>query len=125
MHDVFVFSIYKRRNNKARYKIARINITLLRFSLGPVELQVNLQQHDHSQTVVSVDLGSVHRTDDGNAVYRLEKADVLERNKWELIIVMGFHAGVVTTVKSKPFRITTRASHKTKSPELPQEKSSK
>lgn len=93
-------------------------------SVGPVELQVNLQQHDHSQTVVSVDLGSVHRTDDGNAVYRLEKADVLERNKWELIIMMGFHTGVVTTVKSKPFRITTRASHKTKSPELPLEKSS-
>lgn len=84
-----------------------------------------MQQHDHSQTVVSVDLGSVHRTDDGNAVYRLEKADVLERNKWELIIMMGFHAGVVTTVKSKPFRITTRASHKTRSPELPLEKSSK
>jgi len=94
-------------------------------TVGPVELQVNLQQHDHSQTVVSVDLGSVHRTDDGNAVYRLEKADVLERNKWELIIMMGFHAGVVTIVKSKPFRITTRASHKTRSPELPLEKSSK
>ncbi|XP_020603130.1 uncharacterized protein LOC110042126 isoform X3 [Orbicella faveolata] len=32
--------------------------------------------------------------------------------------------GVVTIVKSKPFRITTRASHKTRSPELPLEKSS-
>jgi len=39
--------------------------------------------------------------------------------------MMGFHAGVVTIVKSKPFRITTRASHKTRSPELPLEKSSK
>lgn len=95
------------------------------FSTGPVELQVNVQQHDHSQMVLSVDLGSVYKTEDRNAVYRLEKADVLERNKWELIIMVGFHAGVVTTVKSKPFRITTRATQKSKSPELPLEKSSK
>lgn len=84
-----------------------------------------MQQHDHSQMVLSVDLGSVYKTEDRNAVYRLEKADVLERNKWELIIMVGFHAGVVTTVKSKPFRITTRATQKSKSPELPLEKSSK
>lgn len=95
------------------------------FLTGPVELEVNLQQHDHSQTVLTVDLGSVHKTEDGNAVYRLEKADVLERNKWELIIMMDFHTGFVTTVKSKPFRITTRASHKPKIPEDQQEKSSK
>lgn len=90
-----------------------------------MELQVNLQHHDHSQTVLTVDLGSVHRTEDGNAVYRLEKADVLERNKWELIIMMGFHEGFVTTVKSKPFRITTRASHKPKNQDFQQQKSSK
>ncbi|XP_078376349.1 uncharacterized protein LOC144659724 [Oculina patagonica] len=90
-------------------------------TVGPVELQVRLQHHDHSQTVLTVDLGSVHRTEDGNAVYRLEKADVLERNKWELIIMMGFHEGFVTTVKSKPFRITTRASLKPKNPEVQQE----
>lgn len=58
-------------------------------------------------------------------MYRLEKADVMERNKWELIIMMGFHEGFVTTVKSKPFRITTRATQKAKSPEVQQDESSK
>lgn len=88
---------------------------------GPVELQVNFQQHDQRQTVLSVDLGSVHRTEEGSSVYRLEKADVMERNKWELIIMMGFHEGLVTTIKSKPFRITTRATQKAKSLEVQDE----
>ncbi|XP_022793907.1 uncharacterized protein LOC111332745 isoform X4 [Stylophora pistillata] len=79
---------------------------------GPVELQVNFQKHDQTQTVLSVDLGSVHRNEEGSSVYRLEKADVMERNKWELIIMMDFHEGLVTTIKSKPFRITTRATQK-------------
>ena len=56
-------------------------------------------------------------------MYRLEKADVMERNKWELIIMMGFHEGLVTTIKSKPFRITTRATQKAMSLEVQDESS--
>lgn len=47
----------------------------------------------------------------------------MERNKWELIIMMGFHEGLVTTIKSKPFRITTRATQKAMSLEVQDESS--
>ncbi|CAH3021667.1 unnamed protein product [Porites evermanni] len=79
---------------------------------GPVELEVDVQHHSQSQTVVSVDLGSVHRTEEGFAVYRLDKSDIVERNKWELVIMIGFHTGIIAAFKSKPFRITTRASQR-------------
>lgn len=75
--------------------------------------------------VVLVDLGLVYRIDDGNVVYWLEKVDVLERNKWELIIMMGFYIGVVIIVKLKFFRIIVRVSYKIKSLELLLEKLSK
>lgn len=75
--------------------------------------------------VVLVDLGLVYRIDDGNVVYWLEKVDVLERNKWELIIMMGFYIGVVIIVKLKFFRIIIRVSYKIKSLELLLEKLSK
>ena len=100
------------------YLYINVNFFLPFTGTGPVELRVNLQHHDQSQTVVSVDLGSVHRTEEGNSVYRLDKADITERNKWELVVMIGLHTGDITTVKSKPFRITTRASQKSKSPEL-------
>lgn len=75
--------------------------------------------------VVLVDLGLVYRIDDGNVVYWLEKVDVLERNKWELIIMMGFYIGVVIIVKLKFFRIIIRVSYKIKNLELLLEKLSK
>lgn len=37
--------------------------------------------------------------------------------------MMGFHEGLVTTIKSKPFRITTRATQKAKSLEVQDESS--
>lgn len=82
---------------------------------GLVELRVKLQHHDQLQTVLSVDLGSVHRAHEGNTDYRLDKADITQRNNWELVIMVGLHTGVISTVKSKPFRITTRSIQKAKS----------
>ena len=47
------------------------------------------------------------KTKDGNPVYWLEKADVMQRNKWELIIVMEFSSGLTGNVTSRPFRVTS------------------
>ena len=80
--------------------------------LGPVELEVNTVQSDPRCRVVTVDLGSVYNTREGNPVYCLEKADVMQRNKWEMVIAMEFSSGLKGTVKSEAFRVTTKASYK-------------
>ena len=54
------------------------------------------------------------KTREGDEVYRLEKADVVERNKWEMIIVMEFSSGLKGTVKTGAFRVTTKAKYKVK-----------
>ena len=94
-----------------------ISVNIVAFYTGLVELRVKLQHHDQLQTVLSVDLGSVHRTQEGNVDYRLDKADITERNNWELVIMVGLHTGEITTIKSKPFRITTRSSQKAERPQ--------
>ena len=81
---------------------------------GPVELDVNILQSEPRCRVVVVDLGSVFKTREGDAVYRLEKADVMERNKWEMLIAMEFSSGLKGTVKSEAFRVTTKAKYKMK-----------
>lgn len=95
--------------------IMYINVNIVAFYTGLVELRVKLQHHDQLQTVLSVDLGSIHRAHEGNTDYRLDKADITQRNNWELVIMVGLHTGVISTVKSKPFRITTRSIQKAKS----------
>ena len=77
-----------------------------------MELDVNVLQCDSKCRVVTVDLGSVYKTQEGDPVYWLEKAEVMQRNKWELIIAMEFGSGLKGTVKSEPFRVTTKASYK-------------
>ena len=79
-----------------------------------MELEVNVLQGDARCQIVTVDLGSVYKTQEGDPVYRLEKADILQRNKWELIIAMEFSSGLKGTVKSCPFQVTTKASSKMK-----------
>ena len=79
-----------------------------------MELEVNILQGDARCQIVTVDLGSVCKTQEGNQVYRLEKADVMQRNKWELIIAMEFSSGLKGTVKSEPFQVTTKVSSKIK-----------
>ena len=81
---------------------------------GPVELDVNILQSDPGCRVVVVDLGSVFKTREGDAVYRLEKADVMERNKWEMLIAMEFSSGLKGTVKTGAYRVTTKAKYKMK-----------
>ena len=82
--------------------------------IGPVELDINTLQSGAKRRVVSIDLGSVYKTKDGDPVYWLEKADVMQRNKWEIIIVLEFSSGLSGNVTSKPFRVTTKAGYKTK-----------
>ena len=82
--------------------------------VGPVELEVNILQGDARCQIVTVDLGSVYKTQEGDPVYRLEKAEVIQRNKWELIIAMEFSSGLKGTVKSWPFQVTTKVSSKMK-----------
>ena len=81
---------------------------------GPVELDVNILQSDPGCRVVVVDLGSVFKTREGDAVYRLEKADVMERNKWEMLIAMEFSSGLKGIINSGAFRVTTKAKYKMK-----------
>ncbi|XP_068741084.1 uncharacterized protein [Montipora capricornis] len=83
-------------------------------TIGPVELDINTLQSEALRRVVSIDLGSVYKTKDGDPVYWLEKADVMQRNKWELIIVLDFSSGLSGSVASKPFRVTTKAGYKAK-----------
>lgn len=45
-------------------------------------------------------------------MYWLEKAEVKERNKWELIIALEFTSGLTGKVTSRPFRVTTKAGYK-------------
>ena len=81
---------------------------------GPVELDVNIRQSDPRCRVVVVDLGSLFKTREGDAVYRLEKADVMERNKWEMLIALEFSSGVKGIINSGAFRVTTKAKNKLK-----------
>ncbi|XP_078376309.1 uncharacterized protein LOC144659684 isoform X2 [Oculina patagonica] len=83
-------------------------------TIGPVELDVNIVQSDPRCRVVTVDLGSVCKTREGDPVYWLEKAEVMQRNKWEMIIAMEFSSGLKGSVKSEAFRVTTKASYKMK-----------
>ena len=62
--------------------------------------------------IFNVDIGSVYKTESGHPVYWLEKADVMQRNKWELIISMELSSGLTGNVTSRPFRVTTKASDK-------------
>ena len=55
------------------------------------------------------------KTREGDVVYRLEKADVMERNKWEMLIAMEFSSGLKGTINSGAFRVTTKAKYKMKS----------
>ena len=80
--------------------------------IGPVELDVNTLQRDARRRVVIVDLGSVDKTEDGDPVYWLEKAEVMQRNQWELIIAVEFSSGLAGHVTSRPFRVTTKSGSK-------------
>ena len=59
-----------------------------------------------------MDLGSVDKTEDGDPVYWLEKAEVMQRNQWELIIAVEFSSGLAGHVTSRPFRVTTKSGSK-------------
>jgi len=83
-------------------------------TIGPVELEVKTLQSDARCRVVIVDLGSVYKTQEGDPVYWLEKAEVMQRNKWEMVIAMEFSSGLKGCVKSDAFRVTTKASYKMK-----------
>ena len=83
--------------------------------IGPVELEVSTLQRERNRRVISVDLGSVYRKQDGNHVYWLEKADVAERNKWELTFTIELISALITSVTSRPFRVTTKVSYKRRS----------
>ena len=80
--------------------------------IGPVELGVNILQNDLRCRIVSVDLGSVYKTQEGDPVYWLEKAEVMQRNKWEMVVAMEFSSGLKGAVTSEAFRVTTKASYK-------------
>lgn len=54
----------------------------------------------------------MYKTQEGDPVYWLEKAEVMQRNKWEMVIVMEFSSGLKGSVKSEAFRVTTKASYK-------------
>ena len=85
------------------------NLALL---TGPVELEVSTVQSEEKRRVTCVDLGSVYKKQDGDHVYWLERADVEERNKWELTITVELITGLTASVTSKPFRVTTKVNYK-------------
>ena len=70
-----------------------------------MELEVRTLQSDGERRVVIVDLSSA--TKDGYRVYCLETGDILERNKWELVIKTELSSGLTGQVHSRPFLVTT------------------
>ena len=90
----------------------RFCLTLL---TGPVELDVSSLQSETNRRVICVDLGSVYKKQRGDHFYWLEKADVAERNKWELTFTIELISGLTTSATSKPFRVTTKANYKRRS----------
>ena len=70
-----------------------------------MELEVRTLRSDGECRVVIVDLSSAAK--DGYRVYCLETGDILERNKWELIIKIELSSGLTGQVQSRPFLVTT------------------
>ena len=90
----------------------RFGLSLL---TGPVELDVSSLQSETNRRVFCVDLGSVYKKQRGDSFYRLEKADVAERNKWELTFTIELISGLTARANSRPFRVTTKANYKRRS----------
>ena len=65
--------------------------------------------HEPNRTHFTVDLDSVYKTPSGDMVYWLEKAEVEERNKWELIVIIEFIDGTEGNFNSRPFQIRTKS----------------
>ena len=81
--------------------------------LVPVELGVDVLRSEPRVRFVTIDLGSVYTIANGDPVYWLVKADVLQRNNWQLIISVDFTSSLAGSVTSRPFRVTTKANSKT------------
>ena len=79
---------------------------------GPVELEVSTLQSETNRRVFCVDLGSVYRKKLGVHFYWLEKADIAERNKWELTFTIELISGLTASATSRPFQVTTKAYYK-------------
>ena len=75
-----------------------------------MELEVRMLRNDRERRVVMVDLSSA--TKDGYRMYWLETGDILERNKWELVIKIELSSGLTGQVHSRPFLVTTPQYHK-------------
>lgn len=79
---------------------------------GAVKLTVSVLEKEKKRQVISVDLGSVYMNQDGENFYWLEKADVTERNKWEVTLKIDLVSGLTARATSRPFRVTTKVHYK-------------
>jgi len=86
---------------------------------GSVELEVSTSQSETNRRVICVDLGSVYKKKGGDHFYWLEKADIAERNKWELTFTIELISGLTASATSRPFRVTTKANYKRGSEDYP------
>ena len=84
----------------------------LTLQTGPVELKVSSLQSETNRRVICVDLGSIYKKQHVDDFYRLEKADVAERNKWELTFTIQLISGLTASASSRPFRVTTKSNYK-------------
>ena len=82
---------------------------------GPVELDVSTLQSETNRRVICVDLGSVYKKQAGDHFYWLEKADIAERNEWELTFTIELISGLKASATSRPFRVTTKSNYKRRS----------
>ena len=77
---------------------------------GPIKLETDMKQRGPNKTIVTVELDSVYAGNRVEEVYWLEKAEVETRNKWELLVIAQFADGMKAVTKSRPFRISSKAS---------------
>ena len=69
---------------------------------------VTVKKYDQYGTHLNVDLDSVYKTQNGDMIYWLDKVEVEERNKWQLIIIVEFSNGSCQQFQSRSFRIRTK-----------------
>ncbi|EDO31184.1 predicted protein [Nematostella vectensis] len=77
-------------------------------TIGAVELSVQINNHEMHKTELCVNLDSVYKTPSGSFIYWLDRVEVEDRNRWELVIFVEFIDGTNCSFQSNAFRIRTK-----------------
>ena len=88
---------------------------LLLFITGAIELQVVHREASYNPMQFHVDLDSVYKTPDGLLIYELDRVNVEEQNRWQLLVWVCLIDNSHQICNSKPFRLRTKPRPKSRS----------